>query len=51
MIESRRRFLERFLRLGAAGVVVLVSISTVGCGGFEGTPMEDEDEEEEQEED
>lgn len=43
MIESRRQFLRRFVRMGSAGLVVLTLVGAVGCGG-----EEDEDDEEEE---
>ncbi|WP_268778293.1 hypothetical protein [Rubrobacter aplysinae] len=43
MIESRQQFLRRFVRMGSAGLLALVLIGAVGCGGEEDDDDEEED--------
>lgn len=46
MIESRKEFLRRFVRIASAGLVALMLVGAVGCGGEEEEDEEEEDEEE-----
>lgn len=43
MIESRQQFLRRFVRMGSAGLVALMLVGALGCGGEEDEDGEEED--------
>lgn len=43
MIESRQQFLRRFVRMGSAGLVALMLIGAVGCGGEEDNGEDEEE--------
>lgn len=43
MIESRQQFLRRFARMGSAGLLALMLVGAVGCGGEEDEEEEEDD--------
>lgn len=43
VIESRKQFLRRLARMGSAGLLALMLIGAVGCGGEEDDEEEDDD--------